>query len=139
MNIHGYFAGGGISWRESARLAEQLGWRVINPSLPGFGGSDSLDWNDVSMEILANQVMAVIDHVEAGPLVVLGHSMGRRRRTIRPRPPPAHAGAHLSRRGQHTGLEGRHGVVSSVLAPFAPNIAPMVDLATAAVSDMPDL
>ena len=42
------------------------------PSLPGFGGSDPLDWHDVSMEILANQVMAVIAHVEAGPLVVLG-------------------------------------------------------------------
>ena len=54
VNIHGYFAGGGMYWRESARLAEQLGWRVINPSLPGFGGSDPLDWSDVSMESLAN-------------------------------------------------------------------------------------
>jgi hypothetical protein len=51
VNIHGYFAGGGMYWRESARLAEQLGWRVINPSLPGFGGSDPLDWHDVSMEM----------------------------------------------------------------------------------------
>ena len=33
----------------------------------------------------------------------------------------------------------RHGIVSSALAPFVPNLAPMVDLATAAVSDMPDL
>ena len=58
VNIHGFFAGGGMYWRESARLAEQLGWRVINPSLPGFGGSDPLDWQDVSIENLANQVMA---------------------------------------------------------------------------------
>jgi pimeloyl-ACP methyl ester carboxylesterase len=63
VNIHGYFAGGGMYWRESARLAEQLGWRVINPSLPGFGGSDPLDWHDVSMESLANQVMAVLHQV----------------------------------------------------------------------------
>ena len=76
VNIHGYFAGGGMYWRESARLAEQLGWRVINPSLPGFGGSDPLDWSDVSMESLANQVMAIAHKVDAGPVVLLGHSMG---------------------------------------------------------------
>ena len=76
VNIHGYFAGGGMYWRESARLAEQLGWRVINPSLPGFGGSDPLDWSDVSMENLANQVMAIAHKVDAGPVVLLGHSMG---------------------------------------------------------------
>ena len=64
VNIHGYFAGGGMYWRESARLAEQLGWRVINPSLPGFGGSDPLDWQDVSMESLAEQVMA--DRAQGG-------------------------------------------------------------------------
>jgi len=33
----------------------------------------------------------------------------------------------------------RHGIVSSVLTPFAPNLASMVDLAAAAVGDMPDL
>ena len=76
VNIHGYFAGGGMYWRESARLAEQLGWRVINPSLPGFGGSDPLEWQDVSMESLANQVMAIVHKVDAGPVVLLGHSMG---------------------------------------------------------------
>ena len=63
-------------WRESVWLAEQLGWRVINPSLPGFGGSDPLEWQDVSMESLANQVMAIADKVDAGPAVLLGHSMG---------------------------------------------------------------
>ena len=76
INIHGYFAGGGMYWRESARLAEQLGWRVINPSLPGFGGSDPLEWQDVSMEGLADQVMAIAHKVDAGPAVLLGHSMG---------------------------------------------------------------
>src|ERR1700734_1138345 len=50
VNIHGYFVCFGMYWHESARLAEQLGWRVINPSLPGFGGSDPLDWAGVSME-----------------------------------------------------------------------------------------
>ena len=109
VNIHGYFAGGGMYWRESARLAEQLGWRVINPSLPGFGGSDPLDWQDVSMENLANQVMAIVHKVDAGPVVLLGHSMGgavavqfahdHPRRTL---------GRDLPRRREHAGLEGAH-------------------------------
>ena len=116
-------------WRESARLAEQLGWRVINPSLPGFGGSDPLEWQDVSMESLANQVMAIVHKVDAGPVVLLGHSMGgavavqfahdHPRRTLgliyrdgvstpawkeRTRHPPDPALAHPARRGAH----GRH-------------------------------
>src|SRR5580698_7763184 len=74
VNIHGYFAGGGMYWRESARMAEQLGWRVINPSLPGFGGSDPLEWDRISMEALARQVELVLRHLDAGPVVLLGHS-----------------------------------------------------------------
>ena len=53
VNIHGYFAGGGMYWRESARLAQRMGWRVVDPSLPGFGGSDALAWSQVSMAGLA--------------------------------------------------------------------------------------
>ncbi len=140
VNVHGYFAGGGMYWRESARLAEQLGWRVVNPSLPGFGGSDPLDWHDVSMEILANQVMAVLSHVGAGPVVVLGHSMGGAVAVQFAHDHARHTLGLIYRDGVSTpAWKARHGIVSSVLAPFAPNIAPMVDLATAAVSDMPDL
>ena len=42
MSLHGYFAGGSMYARESEVLAARLGWRVVNPSLPGFGGSDPL-------------------------------------------------------------------------------------------------
>jgi pimeloyl-ACP methyl ester carboxylesterase len=140
VNIHGYFAGGGMYWRESARLAEQLGWRVINPSLPGFGGSDALDWHDVSMEILANQVMALVQHVGADPVVVLGHSMGG---AVAVQFAYDHPGLTLGliyRDGVSTpAWKARNGLVSTVLSPVAPNVAPMVDLVTAVVSDLPDL
>jgi hypothetical protein len=33
----------------------------------------------------------------------------------------------------------RHGIVPALLSPFAPNIAPMVDLVAAVVGDLPDL
>jgi pimeloyl-ACP methyl ester carboxylesterase len=140
VNVHGYFAGGGMYWRESARLAEQLGWRVINPSLPGFGGSDPLDWHDVSMEMLANQIMAVLHQVEAGPVVVLGHSMGGAVAVQFVHDHPGHTLGLIYRDGVSTpAWKQRHGVVSTVVAPFAPNLAPLVDLGAAVVGDLPDL
>jgi pimeloyl-ACP methyl ester carboxylesterase len=140
VNIHGYFAGGGMYWRESARLAEQLGWRVVNPSLPGFGGSDPLDWHDVSMEMLANQITAVLHQVEAGPVVVLGHSMGGAVAVQFVHDHPRDTLGLIYRDGVSTpAWRERHGIVSTMVAPFAPNLAPLVDLGAAAVSDLPDL
>ena len=140
VNIHGYFAGGGMYWRESARLAEQLGWRVVNPSLPGFGGSDPLDWHDVSMEMLANQVVAVLHQVDAGPVVVLGHSMGGAVAVQFAHDHPRRTLGLIYRDGVGTpAWKQRHGIVSTLIAPFAPNIAPLVDLGAAVVSDLPDL
>jgi pimeloyl-ACP methyl ester carboxylesterase len=140
VNVHGYFAGGGMYWRESARLAEQLGWRVINPSLPGFGGSDPLDWHDVSMEMLANQIMAVLHRVDAGPVIVLGHSMGGAVAVQFAHDHPRHTLGLIYRDGVSTpAWKLRHGIVSTVVSPFAPNVAPLVDLAAAVVSDLPDL
>ena len=140
VNIHGYFAGGGMYWRESARLAEQLGWRVINPSLPGFGGSDPLDWRDVSMEMLAGQITAVLQQVEAGPVVVLGHSMGGAVAVQFAHDHPGHTLGLIYRDGVSTpAWKQRHGIVSTLVAPVAPNAAPLVDLAAAVVGDLPDL
>ena len=140
VNIHGYFAGGGMYWRESARLAEQLGWRVINPSLPGFGGSDALDRQGVSMEILANQILALLRQVDAGPVVLLGHSMGGAVAVQFAHDHPRHSLGVIYRDGVSTpAWKIRHGVVSTVLSPFAPNVAPMVDLVTAVIGDLPDL
>jgi pimeloyl-ACP methyl ester carboxylesterase len=140
VNIHGYFAGGGMYWRESARLAEQLGWRVINPSLPGFGGSDALDWRDVSMEILANQVLAILHQVDAGPVVLLGHSMGGAVAVQFAHDHPSRSLGVIYRDGVSTpAWKIRHGVVSTLLSPFVPSLAPMADLAAAVVSDLPDL
>src|SRR5271163_3098642 len=60
VNLHGYFAGGGMYWRESIHLAETLGWRVINPNLPGFAGSDPLPWDRVSIRELTNAIVHLL-------------------------------------------------------------------------------
>jgi pimeloyl-ACP methyl ester carboxylesterase len=139
-SIHGYFAGGSMYWRESARLAQRTGWRVVNPSLPGFGGSDPLPWNEVSMSTLAEQVALVLRHVGAGPSVILGHSMGG-----------AVAIEHASRRPDEVlgvvyrdgvatpAWKHRRGFLPAVVGALGSDAAPFVDMFAAAVLDTPDL
>src|SRR5947209_19892313 len=86
LNIHGFFAGGGVYWRESARLAARLGLRVINPNLPSFGGSEPLPWERLSMANMARGLVGLPDHMSAPAALVLGHPMGGAA-TVR----PAHA------------------------------------------------
>jgi pimeloyl-ACP methyl ester carboxylesterase len=74
VSFHGYLAGGRPYWRESAILAERMGWRLVNPSLAGFGGSTPL--RSASIRELADDVGELMEHLGAGPAVVLGHSMG---------------------------------------------------------------
>jgi len=140
VNIHGYFAGGGMYWRESVRLAERTGWRVVNPSLPGFGGSDPLGWDEVSMETLARQVGLVLAHVGAGPAVVMGHSMGG---AVAVQYAYRNAGRTLGliyRDGVATpAWRDRSGVIPTLLTPFLPDMGPLVDMGAAVAMDLPDL
>ena len=109
VNIHGYFAGGGMYWRESARLAEQLGLARHQPEPAG----------------LRRQRPARVAgrlHGEPGQPGHGDRAQGRRRpgraarplhgwrrrRAVRPRPPAAHARRDLPRRREHAGVEGPH-------------------------------
>ena len=76
VNIHGYFAGGGMYWRESSHLAATFGWRVVNPSLPGFAGSDPLPWEQVNIREITSQLVELLDQLEIEQALLLGHSMG---------------------------------------------------------------
>ncbi len=140
VNLHGYFAGGGMYWRESAWLAEQMGWRVINPSLPGFGGSDPLEWQDVSLESLASQVLAIVHKVGAGPVLLLGHSMGCAVAVQFAHDHPRRTLGVIYRDGVSTpAWRNRRGIIPTLLSPLLPDVAPMVDMLAAVVSDLPDL
>lgn len=140
VNLHGYFAGGRMYWRESAHLAEQLGWRMVNPCLPGFGGSNPLGWHEVSIGALAEQVAHLVDHLHTGPVVLLGHSMGGAVAVKYAHERPEQTLGILYRDGVATpAWRDRRGPVQSVLGAFSPNVAPFADLFAAFVADAPDL
>ena len=140
VNIHGYFAGGGMYWRESARVAERMGWRVVNPSLPGFGGSDPLGWSEVSVQKLADQVEAVLTEVGAGPVVLLGHSMGGAVAIQYAHDHPRKTLGVVYRDGVATpGWKQRRGLLPTLLGFVAPDAAPVADVIAAVVMDTPDL
>ncbi|MGP8059698.1 MAG: alpha/beta fold hydrolase [Acidimicrobiales bacterium] len=140
VNIHGYFAGGAMYWRESARVAERLGWRVVNPSLPGFGGSDPFEWNEVTIEAMAEQVRLILERVGAGPVVLLGHSMGGAVAVRYAHDHPENTLGILYRDGVATpAWKVRRGLLPALMAPISPEAAPLVDMMAAVVLDTPDL
>jgi pimeloyl-ACP methyl ester carboxylesterase len=140
VNIHGYFAGGRMYWRESAHLAGQLGWRVVNPCLPGFGGSDPLGWHEVSIGALAEQIAYVVDHLDAGAVVLLGHSMGGAVAVQYAHDRPQETLGIVYRDGVATpAWRDRHGPVQALMAAISPNMAPFADLFASFLADAPDL
>ncbi|MHB1503710.1 MAG: alpha/beta fold hydrolase [Acidimicrobiales bacterium] len=140
VNIHGYFAGGGMYWRESSHLAQTLGWRVVNPSLPGFAGSDPLPWERVSMAEIAGQVTALLDHLGIRRAILLGHSMGGAVAVKLAARDPARTLGIIYRDGAATpAWKKRHGPLVAALAPLVPDVAGIADLVTAVVMDFPDL
>jgi pimeloyl-ACP methyl ester carboxylesterase len=140
VNLHGYFAGGGMYWRESARLAGTLGWRVVNPSLPGFAGSDPLPWNQLSMSGFSDVVAKLLDHLGAGPVVVLGHSMGGAVATQFAYDHPERTLGLVYRDGAATtSWKERRSILAKVLSPISPDLGAMVDLVGGVALDVPDL
>lgn len=140
VNLHGYFAGGGMYWRESSQLAAKLGWRVVNPSLPGFAGSDPLPWEQVNIREIAAQVVALLDRLSVPKAVLLGHSMGGAVAMQVAADHPERTLGIVYRDGAATpAWRNRHGVVSRLLGALLPDVASVADLMVAAVLDIPDL
>lgn len=72
--IHGFPFNSAI-WRPQLD-APPAGWRVIAPDLRGFGGSGPLTGNRLSMDLLAQDVTALLNHLGIPGAVLCGHSMG---------------------------------------------------------------
>jgi pimeloyl-ACP methyl ester carboxylesterase len=138
VNLHGYFAGGGMYWRESIHLAETFGWRVINPNLPGFAGSDPLPWERVSIRELTNEIVQLLDHLGVEHAVLLGHSMGGAVAVQFADIHPDRTLGIVYRDGAATPeWKHRHGLLVSLLSPVVPDVAGVADLMLAVLLDTP--
>ena len=62
-------------WRPQAEALAAAGYRVITPDLRGFGESD-VPANGYSMELFADDMVALLDHLGIERAVVGGMSMG---------------------------------------------------------------
>ena len=140
VNIHGYFAGGGMYWRESSHLAATFGWRVLNPSLPGFAGSDPLPWEQVNIREITDQLVELLDQLEVDRALLLGHSMGGAVAVQFAAAHPERTLGIVYRDGAATpAWRERTGPVARMVGPFFPDLASVSDLMLAAVLDIPDL
>jgi pimeloyl-ACP methyl ester carboxylesterase len=140
INVHGYFAGGSMYARESEILAERLGWRMVNPSLPGFGGSGALPDNDVTIGALSDHIELVRAHLGIERFVLLGHSMGGAVAIDYATRHPERVLGVIYRDGVATPeWQERHGWPARLVHPLWPELASVVDLMSAVVLDAPDL
>ena len=140
INLHGYFAGGGMYWRESAHLARTFGWRVVNPSLPGFAGSDPLPWEQVNVREITRQVAELLDQLGVERVLLLGHSMGGAIAMQFASAFPERTLGIVYRDGAATPeWKNRHGPLVRMLGPVLPDLASVADLLVAATLDVPDL
>jgi pimeloyl-ACP methyl ester carboxylesterase len=140
MSLHGYFAGGSMYARESENLAERLGWRVVNLSLPGFGGSDPMGTPEVSIDQLTDQIALVKERLGIGPILLFGHSMGAAVAVHYAASHPDEVLGVIYRDGIATpAWQHRRGPVAKLLNGALPEMAPAVDMAVATALDLPDL
>ena len=133
-------AGGGIYWRESARLAAKLGLRVINPNLPGFSGSDPLPWEDLRISSFARGMTGLLDHLGAPSALVLGHSMGGAVAVQFAHDFPERTLGIIYRDGVATSSwKQRRGLFTHLLGPIVPDLGTALDFLAAFATDLPDL
>ncbi|MCB0997321.1 MAG: alpha/beta hydrolase [Acidimicrobiales bacterium] len=74
--LHGWAVSGRTYRKAHHRLLEQ-GYRVVAPSLPGFGSTTALPRHDLDLAGYAEWVAALLDELGVDePAAVLGHSFG---------------------------------------------------------------
>lgn len=76
MLLHG-FPDSAWLWRHQISRLIDAGFRVIAPDLRGFGASGKPDRvEDYTLRRHASDIRAVVDHLELGPVHVVGHDWG---------------------------------------------------------------
>ena len=140
INIHGFFCAGPMYHRESEHLAETLGWRMVNPSLPGFGGSEPLKWGELSLASMSRRLEVLMDHLGIKQAILLGHSMGAAAAIEFATAHPERVLGIIYRDGAATpAWHHRRGLLPRIFSPIAPDIGALADLGVSVAADLPDL
>lgn len=140
LNVHGFFAGGGVYWRESTRLAGKLGLRVVNPNLPGFAGSTAVHWDELSMSSFAASLVDLLDHLGVDKVLILGHSMGGAVSVQFAHDFPERTLGLVYRDGVATSSwKQRSGLLKMLLDPISPDVGDALDIGLSVAADIPDL
>lgn len=140
VNIHGYFASAAMYRRESEYLAATFGWNIANIDLPGFGASEPLENDALSLRALSDRVEALIDGLEFKHVLLIGHSMGASLCVDLGARIPQRVMGIVYRAGIATpSWQSRTGMITKGLRFITPNAAPVVDLVSRAALDIPDL
>jgi pimeloyl-ACP methyl ester carboxylesterase len=140
VNVHGFFAGGAMYRRESAAIARQLRCRVINPSLPGFGGSSPMPLSRLSMEGFAHLLLDLLDSLRVNRALWMGHSMGGAVAVSVASLRPDRVLGLVYRDGAATpSWKMRDGLLARFLHPISGDLGALLDLAGGAMVDVPDL
>ncbi len=72
--LHGWIASAGLNWFQVFRPLAQH-FRVIAPDLRGHGRGIR-SWRPFRMSDCADDVAALIEHLDCGPVIAVGYSMG---------------------------------------------------------------
>ncbi|MBA3653596.1 MAG: alpha/beta hydrolase [Actinobacteria bacterium] len=137
LNVHGFLAGGGVYWRESTRLAHSLGVRVLNPSLPGFGGTPAFTWEETQIGNYATGLVKLLDALEIPAALVLGHSMGGAVAMQMAADHPDRVLGVVYRDGVSTpSWKDRRGPFTMLFRPFFPDLGQGLDIISSLVVDV---
>ena len=73
-----YFGGSGRTWGPVMDALADDGHRLIAPDLRGFGGSDAPgeEWTHYTVDAMTDDVHRLLERLDVGPCLVVGHSMG---------------------------------------------------------------
>ncbi|KAI8990332.1 Alpha/Beta hydrolase protein [Pilobolus umbonatus] len=66
-----------LGWREQIQFLSQLGYRVIVPSLRGFGETDApYDPAEYGMATVSKDLVSLLDYIQVPLVTVIGHDWG---------------------------------------------------------------
>ena len=140
VNLHGFFSGGGVHYRESTRLAADLGVKVVNPTFPGFAGSEAMPWDKVSFGGLAEGLRGLLDHLGVPPALVLGHSMGGAVAIQLAHDHPERVVGVICRDGVAVeNWKQRTGILAKALSPVSPDLGSALEILLGFTVELPQL